>query len=1305
MRLSVTIGAVLAYSFIASIPTARAVQGIPYFINFQGRLADSSGNILPNGSYNIRFRIFDAASGGTNLWTGDRSFGASDHRITVTNGLFSIQFGDTAAGDPALSPTIFNSATQLYLEVELPSTATNNCGTSNCAAWTEGPFTPRQPIAASPYAFNTDTLDGLDSADFGQVAAANTFSGTNTFSKSGGAGIVLSGSPASSGSLLQIGSSLSSGNSNGTLIGANGAFTGDLLNLQVSNATKLKVDNSGNLTLASGAVIAIGASTGAGTTCSGGQFLQDQTTVGGIVTGGTCATPAGTGASTTLNNLGVTSINADLIPSANNTRNLGSAAAVWNHTYTALVDAGTTTTTLGIGTTNATAITIGKSGTTTTFNGPVALAAGQGLALSSGTGTFTQTYSNTTGTAHTLTTTDSSASGTTTVKAQSVALTGTSTSGTNNIYGLDFANVTNPGGTNNFYAINVGTGFTDILRYNNATTLINGSGQFNGAQIQNSTIANTALANNSLTVTAGNGLSGGGSVALGGSTSLAVAYGSGANTAVQGNVTFTCPSGSGNLTGGGTSITLGSGGTCSALSTVNNPSFTTSVTSPSFTGTGAVTLSSGGSSDLTLDSASNTIIIAAGDTTLQRSAAGTYTVDLNSSSATTLAITNAGSGVADLTVEGGITIGSGQAITVGSSTGATTTCNGSQFMQGQTVEGGIVTGGTCGSLPVRSFIDTTADAVVDANTTSYWDNAAENNNTRPNLTPSDTTKEVYGILTVETQATGTADVEVTARVEKSTSGATACNSGTAVGGQPGTFASNTNARKTSTSTFLDAPASTSTQYYNVCSDTDTVGTTANITRLRMTLFEVDNSNADLAEVYPTNDRTLQIAELVSMDPTIKGGVKRSTKAYDSTIVGVKSTSPGLLIGGKGEEGVAGVAVALSGRVPVLVNDENGPIQPGDPLTSSSTPGVAMKATKGGYVIGRAMQAYTETGQGAVLAFVGTHFYSPDPSAGPDVMQDVSTLTGTPHPYILPKTKPSDCTSPDHRGAIYYDQAAGAISVCADRGWEDVTTVSDHGLQLFGVQPGSGPDSQEGDLASLVSRGASGPCKVSYASATSIKVEACTAYSGGHKVNVKAATLTTALTNDNTWNHVCLSGGGGQPQIIAAPTEAAALPFSRSTPIVCLADIHNGGSGGTIKRIYDTRTFTTSAKEFATMDATPVLGQIVIQSDRDGLVSDPARRLGASGVRGVVVAASGSPSSTTRNVIIATSGPQFVKAAGNSKAGQIAQTSGATTGYTASSTATPSDSFASLGLNQRTIDTTCTGPTDCQFSQLITLVLR
>ena len=62
-------------------------------------------------------------------------------------------------------------------------------------------------------------------------------------------------------------------------------------------------------------------------------------------------------------------------------------------------------------------------------------------------------------------------------------------------------------------------------------------------------VTNGDLANSSLTVTAGTGLSGGGAVALGSSTTLNVAYGSAASTAVQGNIQLTVTAGTG-LSGG-----------------------------------------------------------------------------------------------------------------------------------------------------------------------------------------------------------------------------------------------------------------------------------------------------------------------------------------------------------------------------------------------------------------------------------------------------------------------------------------------------------------------------------------------------------------------------------------------------------------------------------------------------------------------------------------------------------------------------------------------------------------------------------
>jgi hypothetical protein len=76
-----------------------------------------------------------------------------------------------------------------------------------------------------------------------------------------------------------------------------------------------------------------------------------------------------------------------------------------------------------------------------------------------------------------------------------------------------------------------------------------------------------------------------------------------------------------------------------------------------------------------------------------------------------------------------------------------------------------------------------------------------------------------------------------------------------------------------------------------------------------------------------------------------GGVEKCSRPYDSLVVGVYSTRPGFL--GADKDGATEVAadevpVAVLGIVPVKVTDENGPIQPGDLLTTSSTPGHAMR---------------------------------------------------------------------------------------------------------------------------------------------------------------------------------------------------------------------------------------------------------------------------------------------------------------------------------------------------------------------------
>ncbi|MFZ1654596.1 MAG: hypothetical protein WAT84_02085 [Candidatus Moraniibacteriota bacterium] len=108
--------------------------------------------------------------------------------------------------------------------------------------------------------------------------------------------------------------------------------------------------------------------------------------------------------------------------------------------------------------------------------------------------------------------------------------------------------------------------------------------------------------------------------------------------------------------------------------------------------------------------------------------------------------------------------------------------------------------------------------------------------------------------------------------------------------------------------------------------------------------------ADLAERYYSNE-PLQAGEVVSIDKSLSAGVKKTASRYQRDTLGIVSTEPGLILGAEAENGYP---IALVGRVPVKVTNENGPIYAGDRVTAASRPGHAMLATQAGRVIGQAL---------------------------------------------------------------------------------------------------------------------------------------------------------------------------------------------------------------------------------------------------------------------------------------------------------------------------------------------------------------
>src|SRR5262249_45089073 len=145
-------------------------------------------------------------------------------------------------------------------------------------------------------------------------------------------------------------------------------------------------------------------------------------------------------------------------------------------------------------------------------------------------------------------------------------------------------------------------------------------------------------------------------------------------------------------------------------------------------------------------------------------------------------------------------------------------------------------------------------------------------------------------------------------------------------------------------------------------------------------------NQDVAEAFASNAPT-EPGDLVALvlDAGGEPTVRKAVIPYDPDLVGVVSTSPGLVFD-HGETIMAGdpadlvtadkTVVGIVGRLPVKVTTENGPIAVGDALTSSTIPGAAMRATKSGMIVGRALEPAAS--DGVILMWLAPgHYIPPD----------------------------------------------------------------------------------------------------------------------------------------------------------------------------------------------------------------------------------------------------------------------------------------------------------------------------------------
>jgi len=310
---------------------------------------------------------------------------------------------------------------------------------------------------------------------------------------------------------------------------------------------------------------------------------------------------------------------------------------------------------------------------------------------------------------------------------------------------------------------------------------------------------------------------------------------------------------------------------------------------------------------------------------------------------------------------------------------------------------------------------------------------------------------------------------------------------------------------------------------------------------------------------------------------------------------------------------------------------------------------------------------------------------------------------------------SACTTSTDQGALYYNTVTNTVRGCINGAWQDLVSTQGLSTLLFGVVPNSG--NKPGDLigssaTAVASSNTGGPCKVNWASTTSVYVNSCLAYSGGREVSVPTTTIPLTGIAINSYDDICLNANGIPALLGGASTTNGSQTFNTLTitngttygqPLLCLATILTSGTVGNISKIYDARTFTNTTKTYATIAtaANGYLGATVTPSGTAGLVVWSTSATGI--VQGVVVASTGAAGTNgTPNIMIATSGPQWVfglSSAANVLNDFIIPTT--TGGADGGTTTTGADAYDMVGVEQNTYPTSCAaqtfGLTDCQYS--------
>ncbi len=250
---------------------AQAAPGTNKTLNFQGRLLNAAGGTVPDGNYNLQFKIYQDGTGtaagnpgGSLKWTESHINNGGTSGVKVKNGYFSVTLGSVTAFGTSID---WNQDTLwLSMNVAGSSASCTTFGSAPCGA--DGEMLPMKRLTATPYAINSGAVGGKTADD-----------------------------------LVQLGQGVQSDASTNSSIFINKTGSGNLIQLQSSGTDTFTVNNAGNISLGSAANQSLSVATSASGAGKSLTVTAGNAASGSGLTGGNLVLQGGAGNSAASGNV------------------------------------------------------------------------------------------------------------------------------------------------------------------------------------------------------------------------------------------------------------------------------------------------------------------------------------------------------------------------------------------------------------------------------------------------------------------------------------------------------------------------------------------------------------------------------------------------------------------------------------------------------------------------------------------------------------------------------------------------------------------------------------------------------------------------------------------------------------------------------------------------------------------------------------------------------------------------------------------------------------------------------------------